>query len=165
MRTFHANVARWGVLIARDGTERVIADSGAPIIDRDSGVLGVVLVFRDVTQKREVEREMLMASRLESLCLLAGGIAHDFNNLLAGILGYVSLARRASSTGDVAGIDGRLASAEAAVLRAKELTQQLLVISKGGVSTKKPTLPERSPGDLAPPRILPYRVSSQLLRH
>lgn len=127
------------VLIARDGTERVIADSGAPIIDRDSGVLGVVLVFRDVTQKREVEREMLKASRLESLCLLAGGIAHDFNNLLAGILGYVSLARRASSTGDIAGIDRRLASAEAAVLRAKELTQQLLVFSKGGVSTKKPT--------------------------
>ncbi len=45
------------VLIARDGTERAIADSGAPIKASDGTTIGVVLVFRDVTEMRRVEEE------------------------------------------------------------------------------------------------------------
>ena len=41
------------ILIARDGTERPIDDSAAPIRDSNGDVIGVVLVFRDVTQQRE----------------------------------------------------------------------------------------------------------------
>ena len=44
------------VLIARDGTERVIADSGAPIHDPQGQVIGVVMVFRDITERRRTER-------------------------------------------------------------------------------------------------------------
>ena len=43
------------VLVARDGTERILADSGAPIRDKDGNIIGVVLVFRDVTEKRKAE--------------------------------------------------------------------------------------------------------------
>ncbi len=43
-------------LIARDGTERPVADSAAPIRDAAGQVSGVVLVFRDVTAERQVER-------------------------------------------------------------------------------------------------------------
>ena len=51
-------------LIARDGTERPIADSAAPIKDHEDKTVGVVLVFRDVTDKRrhEQERECLLAA-------------------------------------------------------------------------------------------------------
>jgi PAS domain S-box-containing protein len=51
-------------LIARDGTERPIADSAAPIKDHEDKIVGVVLVFRDVTDKRryEQERECLLAA-------------------------------------------------------------------------------------------------------
>lgn len=45
------------VLIAKDGTERAIADSGAPITAFDGTTIGVVLVFRDVTERRKVEEE------------------------------------------------------------------------------------------------------------
>ena len=45
------------VLIAKDGTERAIADSGAPIKGSDGTTIGVVLVFRDVTEQRKVEKE------------------------------------------------------------------------------------------------------------
>jgi PAS domain S-box-containing protein len=45
------------LLIARDGTERPIDDSGAPIRDEQGGVVGAVLVFRDITGRRAVERE------------------------------------------------------------------------------------------------------------
>ncbi len=49
-------LANHTVLIARDGTERPIADSAAPIRDKNDRVLGVVLVFRDVTEERKAEK-------------------------------------------------------------------------------------------------------------
>jgi len=44
-------------------------------------------IFRDVSERRKMEEERLLLSKLESLGLLAGGIAHDFNNILTAILG------------------------------------------------------------------------------
>jgi PAS domain S-box-containing protein len=57
-------LANHTALIARDGTERPIADSAAPIRDEDDRIVGVVLVFRDVTDERrhEQERECLLAA-------------------------------------------------------------------------------------------------------
>lgn len=56
-------LANHTILIARDGTETPIADSGAPIRD-DRGVLrGVVLVFRDITASRRAERDRVAALR------------------------------------------------------------------------------------------------------
>lgn len=43
------------VLVARDGTERILGDSGAPIRDPNGNIIGVVLVFRDITQIRRLE--------------------------------------------------------------------------------------------------------------
>lgn len=51
-----ADLANNTVLIARDGTQRAIADSAAPIRDREGAIIGVVLVFRDVTKERETEK-------------------------------------------------------------------------------------------------------------
>src|SRR5262249_40359625 len=48
-------LANHTVLISRDGTERPIADSAAPIRDASGSVIGVVLVFRDVTEERRAE--------------------------------------------------------------------------------------------------------------
>ena len=48
-------LANHTVLIGRDGTERPIADSAAPIRDGDGRIIGVVLVFRDVTEERRAE--------------------------------------------------------------------------------------------------------------
>jgi len=91
-----SELANHTVLIARDGTERIVADSGAPIRDRDGETIGVVLVFRDMTEKRKSLDALQRAAKLDSLGVLAGGIAHDFNNLLAGIFGYIDLARTVS---------------------------------------------------------------------
>lgn len=51
-------LANHTVLIARDGTERPIADSAAPIRDDAGQITGVVLVFRDVATERQFEREL-----------------------------------------------------------------------------------------------------------
>jgi len=128
-------LANHTVLIAKDGTERNIADSGAPIRDRHSQTIGVVLVFRDVTEEEKLEKELLKVKKLESVGVLAGGIAHDFNNILAAILGNISLAMDFIGPEDKA--HKLLAEAEKASERARDLTQQLLTFSKGGEPIKK----------------------------
>ena len=125
------------ILLARDGTERVIADSCAPIRQRSGATIGAVLVFRDITEKRRMESEILKAGKLESLGILAGGIAHDFNNILMGILGNISIAKLRGRAD--AELSERLDEAEKASLRARDLTQQLLTFSRGGAPVKKGT--------------------------
>jgi PAS domain S-box-containing protein len=130
-------LANHTVLISRDGIERTIADSGAPILDKESKTIGVVLVFRDITEKEKIRKEVSKMQKLESLAILAGGIAHDFNNLLTAILGNISLAKMLAQPGDQ--ISEKLIMAEKASVRAKDLTQQLLTFSKGGAPIKKTT--------------------------
>ena len=130
-------LAEHTVLISRDGTERSIADSGAPIRDKESKIVGVVIVFRDVTEKIKMEEDLLKARKLESVGVLAGGIAHDFNNILVAIMGNISLAAILVKPEDKA--HELLLEAEAASMRAKKFTQQLLTFSKGGEPIKQLT--------------------------
>ncbi len=124
------------VLISKDGKERLLSDSGAPIKDKEGNILGVVLVFRDVTEKRKIETELQRMEKLESIGVLAGGIAHDMNNLLMAILGHVSLAKL--SCDPESDVYRKLEDIERAVINAKSLTQQLLTFSKGGAPIRKP---------------------------
>ena len=126
------------LLVARDGTRRAIAASAAPIRDNHGGIVGTVLVLRDVTEKQKAEAQMLTESKLQSVGLLAGGIAHDFNNMLTTIIGNLSLARMPEFSREE--MPQLLAEAEQAALRAKDLTQQLLTFAKGGAPIRKPIL-------------------------
>ncbi|MGV1098595.1 ATP-binding protein [Thiovibrio sp. JS02] len=123
------------LLIARNGTERDVADSAAPIRNEQSELVGAVLVFRDETEKNRMAADMLKVKKLESVGVLAGGIAHDFNNILAAILGNIDLAMR--RTGDEAGARALLEAAKKASLRARKLTGQLLTFAKGGEPVKQ----------------------------
>ncbi len=79
------------VLIARDGTERPIDDSAAPIRDPGGELAGTVLVFRDITERRRLEEHLRQAQKMEAIGRLAGGIAHDFNNIMTIITGFSDL--------------------------------------------------------------------------
>ncbi len=74
--------ANHAIVVSREGVERLIEISAAPIRDKTNRKLGTVLVFRDITEKEHLEAERRKAEKLESLGVAAGGIAHDFNNLL-----------------------------------------------------------------------------------
>jgi signal transduction histidine kinase/CheY-like chemotaxis protein len=123
-------LANHTVLIARDGAERVIADSGAPIRDREGSIIGVVLVFRDITEKQRIDGELRKMQQIESLGVLAGGIAHDFNNILTAILGNINLGRLHTKPGEK--LHEILMEAEKSAEQARELTRQLLTLAKGG---------------------------------
>jgi PAS domain S-box-containing protein len=128
-------LANHTILITRDGRERSIADSGAPIRDRKGDIIGVVLVFRDVTEKQKIEEEQIKSMKLESIGLLAGGIAHDFNNILTAILGNVSLAKMELNPGT--SLFEWMEETEKASLRAKDLASQLLTFAKGGAPVRR----------------------------
>ena len=123
------------VIVAHDGTERIIETNASPIRDGLNEKVGVVLVFRDVTERMRTDEERRKNEKLESLGIAAGGIAHDFNNLLTAILGNISIALMQGKTGDPT--TDRLVAAKKASLRAQELAQQLLTFAKGGSPIKK----------------------------
>lgn len=128
-------LANHTALIRRDGVEIIIADSAAPIRDLKGSIIGVVLVFRDITAQYRTEQEMQKMQKFEALEMLAGGLAHDFNNILTSILGNVSLVKMQLGA-DHKSFD-RLTDAEKATRRATELTQQLLTFARGGAPIKK----------------------------
>ncbi len=123
------------LLVPRDGEARSISVTAAPIVDRGGRVDGVVLVFQDITVRKQLEAEFRKIEKLSSLSILAGGIAHDFNNILTGILGNLSLAMIAHQDPDL--LLPRLAEAERAALRARDLVQQLLTFAKGEAPVKE----------------------------
>jgi len=117
-------------VIGGKGRRRVVEGCCAPIHAADSTVTGTVLVLRDVTEQERLEQELVRASRLESVGVLAGGIAHDFNNILTAVMGNLTLAQLDIPPDSPA--TASLRSAEKAALRARDLTQQLLTFAKGG---------------------------------
>ena len=132
-----SEISQTPILIGRDGTERVIAHTAAPISDQMSRVIGAIIVFRDITEKQKMEKELLKSQKLESLSVFAGGIAHDFNNILTGVIGNISLALMKMKPDDEQ--YNRLSQVEKASLRARDLTQQLLTFSVEGNPIKKAT--------------------------
>jgi PAS domain S-box-containing protein len=122
------------LLVSRDGTERVVTEAGAPLMDRAGGVGGVVLVIRDMTERQKLIDALQRTDKLDSLGILAGGIAHDFNNILAGVFGYIELAREITTDPTVYAY---LDKSMTAFGRAKGLTGQLLTFAKGGAPQRK----------------------------
>ncbi|MFZ0450712.1 MAG: PAS domain S-box protein [Desulfatiglandaceae bacterium] len=123
------------ILISKDGIVRIVSDSGAPIIDTQGNIIGVVLVFRDITDKVKIEEELIRNEKLESVGVLAGGIAHDFNNILTVIMGNISLAKnQVASENEIFDL---LNEVEMASTRAQTLIRQLSTFAKGGAPLKE----------------------------
>jgi signal transduction histidine kinase/ActR/RegA family two-component response regulator len=105
------------------------------IRDENEQPLFVIGLIEDIGEKKLLEGERLKASKLESIGILAGGIAHDFNNLLTAIVGNIALAKRYIDPQENAA--KRLQEAEKALMRTRDLTQQLLTFSKGGEPVRR----------------------------
>jgi PAS domain S-box-containing protein len=78
------------LLLDKRGNERPVDDSLAPIVDEEK-VLGAVLVFRDLSEKRALQRRLEFADRLAALGTMAAGVAHEVNNPLAVITANLAL--------------------------------------------------------------------------
>ncbi|HEX4337559.1 MAG TPA: response regulator [Polyangiaceae bacterium] len=81
-----------GSLVAREGHQRAIADSAAPIVDDDGSTVGAVIVFRDVGEQRKVQHDLELTDRLASLGTMVASVAHEINNPLTLVMGGIGLA-------------------------------------------------------------------------
>jgi len=116
------------LLVARDGTERPVDDTAAPIRDALGAVSGAVLVFRDVSERRRLEGHLRQAQKMEAVGRLAGGIAHDFNNIMTVITGFSDLLLDPACPADERA--GFLENIRDAGQRAAGLTQQIMAFGR-----------------------------------
>lgn len=114
-------------VMTRDGW-RWLAWSKTAVLGADDGVEAIICVGRDVTQRRELEEQLVQSRRLHALGQLTGGIAHDFNNILQGMMGSYEFLRL-----DLEG-EGRthrdLEQIGRSLERARQLTAQLLAFGR-----------------------------------
>jgi PAS domain S-box-containing protein len=122
-------------VLTPQGTVVMIRMQAKPIMDHVGNCIGYVGIVEDITELRQAIQEKTRTQKLESLGVLAGGIAHDFNNILTAIVGNISLARMQLQYPEK--VVQRMAEAENAAARAKDLTQQLLTFARGGEPVQK----------------------------
>lgn len=92
------------------------------------GAYSLIVVGRDITERRELEARLLQVQKMDAIGRLAGGVAHDFNNLLAVITGCTELARQALDDDHPA--TPELVEIQKATVRAAALTRQLLAFAR-----------------------------------
>ncbi len=102
---------------------------GYPIFDDDEDeVIQVIEYNIDVTEKKNLEAQLLQSQKLEALGSLTGGVAHDFNNYLTTIIGYSQMGMR--KLPEDAPLRPRLETIIEAAQKAAALTKQLLAFSR-----------------------------------
>lgn len=121
-------LANHTALISRDGTEKSIADSGAPIRDQKGNVIGVVLVFREITESKKLQEALARAQRLETASMVASQVAHDFNNLLAPLIAYPEFIKQELSKDNPA--IKYLEDIESSAQQMADINQQLLTLGR-----------------------------------
>ena len=129
-----------------DGTaERVVTFSNRVWLMRafPFGGDALVVVYKDVTQEREVTRRLFQAEKMSALGQLAGGVAHEINNPLGGILAFAQIMAQDERTPDDR---ESLRLISDAAMRAKQIVDSLLRFSRA------PKEHERGPVDL--PRVV-----------
>ncbi|UNC91338.1 PAS domain S-box protein [Candidatus Contubernalis alkaliaceticus] len=122
-------------IIIPDGTKHTYNTVLMPVFDEKGMITSITGTNRDITEHKKLEQEIFKIDKLESISTLAGGIAHDFNNYLAALLGNTSLAKFYIE--DPQKVLEKLENIEQAILRVKDLSNQLFTFANGAAPVKK----------------------------
>ncbi len=105
-----------------------IAASGRPLRNSSGEIQGAAVVYRDVTETLEIERQLRQSQKLDAIGQLTGGVAHDFNNMLTVILGTSEfLVEGLADRPDLLGVAKLI---DQAAERGRELTKHLLAFAR-----------------------------------
>jgi signal transduction histidine kinase/HAMP domain-containing protein/ActR/RegA family two-component response regulator len=165
-----------------DGKKMHVMGSATPVRDAAGTLTGAILVFRDVTEAKEIERQLQQSQKLDALGQLTGGVAHDFNNMLTVISGVSEILAESMTDPELRRL-ARLMDQAAA--RGAELTRHLLSFARrqpleprdvdvnalviGTAQLLRPTLGEQIEiesmlgEDVCPAHIDPSQLSAALL--
>jgi len=98
-------------------------------------IQGIVILVEDVTEKQNLEKQLIHSKKMEAIGTLAGGIAHDFNNILNIIMGNTSLLKLHIIEPHLI---HKINSINTAINRASALVKQILIFSRKAQSGFKP---------------------------
>ena len=137
---FHAE----SLMIGRNGVERYVADTSAPLRGPTGDVEGVVTVLRDITERRRLEQQVELSARMASLGRLAGAVAHEINNPLTYVvsnLDFVAEELKPNSSDSPPPLDEMqeaLVEAREGAERVRRIVKDLRSYSLGDVETTEP---------------------------
>ncbi len=124
--------------IARTGENRSIESQGNLVRDAEGRPEKVVVVSRDITERKKLEEELRQSQKMESLGTLAAGIAHDFNNILGIIMGHFSLVRK--KLGERSDLQVNGDAIMTAVDRGSNLVRQIMTYARNTGASFEPLI-------------------------
>ena len=134
----HAFVKDSEIELSRKDGEKLVFHVSASLRQDDMGrISGYRGIAHDLTERKRLEQQLLLAQKLESIGILAGGVAHDFNNLLTAISGYGQVIRDIIPSDDEL-LQESIGQVLRAAGRAAELTKNLLAFSRKQFMNPKP---------------------------
>jgi len=119
----------------KDGRWLTLESTASAVKNSAGDVEKLVVVNRDITERKLLEEQLSLSQKLEAVGRLSGGIAHDFNNLLGVIIGYAEAIQQRMSPTDP--MREAVDEIQTAGNRAAALTQQLLAFSRKQVLEPK----------------------------
>jgi len=121
--------------INNEELQRTFQITAAPIYIQDKNSESFVHIIQDITDKKQLEEDLLQAQKMEAIGTLAGGIAHDFNNILSAIIGYATLAQMREP--EESRLSNDLGNIIKAGNRAADLVKQILTFSRKDASCEE----------------------------
>ncbi|MFA6004386.1 MAG: ATP-binding protein [Elusimicrobiota bacterium] len=117
-------------LLTKTGLLMPVLISGSCIRDTASGGTSLIVVARDISERKELEARILQTEKLSAIGQLAAGVAHEINNPLGVILGFAEGMAKRTNLDDPKYLPVRSIVREA--YRCKEIVQNLLTFSRMG---------------------------------
>ncbi|MEH0020460.1 MAG: ATP-binding protein [Desulfobacter sp.] len=129
-------------LVHKSGETRTCSINAVLISDDTHGTERIIGIFRDITsqkavarRKKELEERLNRSQKMEALGMLAGGVAHDLNNVLSGIVTYPEILLM--DLPEKSAMARSLKVIQSSGIRATEIVQDLLTLSRRGVVTRE----------------------------
>ncbi len=120
----------------KDGTVIECLLTSTVRLGEDGTIVGYQGIIRDVTEHKQLQRQLLQAQKMEAIGQLAGGVAHDFNNILTAIIGYSDVLTQQMP--EDSPYRSKLMQINFAGTRAAHLTRQLLAFSRKQILDLRP---------------------------
>jgi PAS domain S-box-containing protein len=113
---------------------RIIDVFTSPLVDVTGMYRGRIWYFRDISERKQMEQQLIMTDKLASIGELVSGIAHELNNPLTGVIGYAQLLLERNANDD---IKEELATIASEAQRAARIVKDLLTFARKHTPVKQ----------------------------
>jgi len=114
--------------ISKDGKEIIVESHGTLLRDEKGNPRSILIITRNITERKSLEKQFLRAQRMESIGTLAGGIAHDLNNVLAPIMMAIEILKKRHQEYES---QRMLTTLETSAKRGSDIVKQILAFGRG----------------------------------